>query len=142
MILLLNTRSSDGYYSRISSRVSFCSTRSRCRRQHAARSAALALPLDRNRRLRCQQTTIPTIPCYLLTDDFHTSGIRWQASVSLNTANHCKQSQTRMWANAQRDGRTAEYRWRPLFDAAVWLTSTTTVPCSNAAKTRKPVEIS
>jgi len=25
---------------------------------------------------------------------------------------------TRMWANAQRDGRAAEYRWRPLFNAA------------------------
>ena len=24
----------------------------------------------------------------------------------------------RMWANAQRDGRPAEYRWRPLFNAA------------------------
>jgi len=23
-----------------------------------------------------------------------------------------------MWANAQRDGRRAEYRWRPLFNAA------------------------
>ena len=23
-----------------------------------------------------------------------------------------------MWANAQRDGRPAEYRWRPLFNAA------------------------
>jgi len=23
-----------------------------------------------------------------------------------------------MWANAQRDGRPAEYRWRPLFHAA------------------------
>jgi len=29
-----------------------------------------------------------------------------------------------MWANAQRDGRPAEYRWRPLFNAAVWLTPT------------------
>ena len=27
-----------------------------------------------------------------------------------------------MWANAQRDGRPAEYRWGPLFNAAVWLT--------------------
>ena len=27
-------------------------------------------------------------------------------------------SLTRMWANAQRDGRPAEYRWRPLFNAA------------------------
>ena len=25
---------------------------------------------------------------------------------------------TRMWANVQRDGRPAEYRWRPLFNAA------------------------
>jgi len=29
-----------------------------------------------------------------------------------------KQTATRMWANAQRDGRPAEYRWRPLFNAA------------------------
>ena len=27
-------------------------------------------------------------------------------------------SSTRMWANAQRDGRHAEHRWRPLFNAA------------------------
>ena len=26
--------------------------------------------------------------------------------------------ETRMWANAQRNGRPAEYRWRPLFNAA------------------------
>ena len=31
-------------------------------------------------------------------------------------------------------------RWRPLFNAAVWLTPTTRVPCSNAAKTRKPLK--
>jgi len=45
-----------------------------------------------------------------------------------------------MWANAQRDGRPAEYRWRPLFNAAVWLTLTTRVPCSNGAKTRNPLK--
>jgi len=28
------------------------------------------------------------------------------------------EDKTRMWANAQRDGRPAEYRWRPLFNAA------------------------
>jgi len=38
-----------------------------------------------------------------------------------------------MWANAQRDGRNAEYRWGPLFNAAVWLRS-------NAAKTRNPLK--
>ena len=46
-----------------------------------------------------------------------------------------------MWANAQCDGRSAEYRWRPLFNAAVWLTPTTRVPCSNAAKTRNPLKL-
>ena len=45
-----------------------------------------------------------------------------------------------MWANAQRDGRPAEYRCRPLFNAAVWLTPTTRLPFSNAAKTRNPVK--
>jgi len=46
-----------------------------------------------------------------------------------------------MWANAKRDGRPAEYGWRPLFNAAVWLTPTTRVPCSNAAKTRNPLKL-
>jgi len=49
-------------------------------------------------------------------------------------ATHCtaalsvKQS-TRMWANAQRDGRPAEYRWRPLFNAAKFGWPTTRVRC-------------
>jgi len=29
-----------------------------------------------------------------------------------------KHNQLEMWANAQRDGRPDEYRWRPLFNAA------------------------
>jgi len=29
-----------------------------------------------------------------------------------------KQYKLEMWANAQRDGRPAEYRWRPMFNAA------------------------
>jgi len=46
-----------------------------------------------------------------------------------------------MWANAQRYGRPAKYRWRLLFNAAVWLTPTTRVPCSNAAKMRNPLKL-
>jgi len=46
-----------------------------------------------------------------------------------------------MWANAQRDSRPAYYKWRPLFNAAVWLTPTIRVPCSNAAKTRSPLKL-
>jgi len=45
-----------------------------------------------------------------------------------------------MWANTQRDGRPAKYWWRPLFNAAVCLTPTTRLPCSNVAKTRNPLK--
>jgi len=43
-----------------------------------------------------------------------------------------------MWANAQHDGRPAKYRWRPLFNAAVWLTAATRELYSNDAKTQNP----
>jgi len=46
-----------------------------------------------------------------------------------------------MWANAQRDGRPSEYRWRPLFNAAVWQTLTAGIPCSNDAKTGNPLKL-
>jgi len=42
-----------------------------------------------------------------------------------------------MWANAQRDGRPAEYRWRRMLNAAVWLAPTARVPCSNHASIGK-----
>jgi len=45
-----------------------------------------------------------------------------------------------MWADTQRDGRPAEYRWRPLFNAAK-LADNTGVPSSNAAKTRNPLKL-
>ena len=51
------------------------------------------------------------------------------------------QKELEMCGNAQRDGRPAEYRWRPLFNAAVWLTPTTRVPCSNVAKTWNPLKL-
>jgi len=54
-----------------------------------------------------------------------------------------RKKELEMWANAQRDGRPAENRWRSLSlsNAAVWLTPTTRVPCSNAAKTRNPLKL-
>jgi len=45
-----------------------------------------------------------------------------------------------MWANTKRDSRPVEYGWRLLFKAAVWLTPTTRVPYSNAAKMRNPLK--
>ena len=51
---------------------------------------------------------------------------------NLLTSTEKTKSKLEMWANAQRDGRPAEYRWCPLLNAVVWLTPTTRVPCSNA----------
>ena len=42
-----------------------------------------------------------------------------------------------MWANAQRDGRPAYYRRRPLLNAAVWLTPSYSVRCSNAPTSKQ-----
>ena len=43
---------------------------------------------------------------------------KWYKQIGY-TYKHTKRKQTtRMWANAQRDGRPVEYRWRPLFSAA------------------------
>jgi len=47
---------------------------------------------------------------------------------------------TRIWANAQRDGRPAEYRWYTVQRRKVWLMPTTRVPCSNAAEMRNPLK--
>jgi len=39
-------------------------------------------------------------------------------STEANSVSEREQKKTRMWADAQRDGRTAEYRWRHLFNTA------------------------
>ena len=49
-------------------------------------------------------------------------------------------TETRMWANAQRNGCPAKYRWRPLFNAANDA-HYTRVTCSNAGKTRNPLTL-
>ena len=40
------------------------------------------------------------------------------AAAEIRRGKQIEEERTRMWANAQRDGRLAEYRWRPLFNAA------------------------
>ena len=44
--------------------------------------------------------------------------INCRVAYNLVTKDTATKTITRMWANAQRDGRPAEYRWRPLFNAA------------------------
>ena len=46
----------------------------------------------------------------------HSTNIRFQQS-SGSMSDCSKRDPTRMWANAQPDGRPAEHRWRPLFNA-------------------------
>ena len=56
---------------------------------------------------------------------FLESATHWPFNISVLHRQHFRQKvgkiktlKTRMWANAQPDGRPAEYRWRPLFNAA------------------------
>jgi len=42
---------------------------------------------------------------------------KWKNNVE-NRGVRVNMNKTRMWANAQPDGRPAEHRWRPLFNAA------------------------
>jgi len=46
------------------------------------------------------------------------SGVPVLPPLLFATSSVVKLLQTRMWANAQRDGRPAKYKWRPLFNAA------------------------
>ena len=84
-----------------------------------------------------RQTDISCIGTIHVRDNFYTIlHINFYSPTMISKA-----KSTRMWANAQHDGRPAEYTWRPLFHSAVWLTPTTRVPCSNAAKTRNPLKL-
>jgi len=43
---------------------------------------------------------------------------KWHMKATGEEMNTRKLYKLEMWANAQRDGRPAEYRWHPLFNAA------------------------
>ena len=53
---------------------------------------------------------------------------------------HIIHTKTRMWANAQRDGRLPNIGGASVPRGKVWLTPTTRVLCSNAAKTRESLK--
>jgi len=48
---------------------------------------------------------------------FYVLRIPWVFQV-FQVCGHPEEARTRIWANAQRDGRPAKYRWRPMFNAA------------------------
>ena len=74
------------------------------RRQHDDRAAGLVLPRD------VAPARVQQRPHHLKLTVRHRVV---QRRVALNARN----TQVEMWANAQRDGRPAEYGWRPLFNA-------------------------
>ena len=114
-------------------------------------------PSEFYRHLRHQKTRVPGLSCGIVYVILHLDISAEQRLVTVSQTHDdgtyctsmalcCKnvqhfKKQLEMWANTQRDGRLAEYRWRPLFNAAVWLTPTTRVPCSNAAKMRNPLKL-
>jgi len=49
---------------------------------------------------------------------FRSVKTKTKSKVNLELKQLYKVSSTRMWANAQPDGRPAKHRWRPLFNAA------------------------
>jgi len=67
------------------------------------------------------QGNLWTLTCDVTADDL--TGLLQVSLISSWREVHTRSSvktitlSTRMWANAQRDGRPAEYRWRPLFNA-------------------------
>jgi len=74
-------------------------------------------------RTSTEELTHVTLQSHLLTENLISQR---NSSQSINKNNRRdntdndsnNNSQLQMWANAQRDGRSAEYRWRPLFNAA------------------------
>ena len=50
--------------------------------------------------------------------DLHISWLVLTYSTATGNMERTETLKTRMWANAQPDGRPAEHRWRPLFNAA------------------------
>jgi len=83
-------------------------------------------------RFRCYDNIAPNAKCQRVlvlalrlvelienNDDVHTTRVSACVHIApTNTSRHRNASNTRMWANAQPDGRPAEHRWRPLFNAA------------------------
>jgi len=53
-----------------------------------------------------------------------------------------KRQKLEMWANAQRDGRPAEYRWRPLFNTAKFGWCSVLEYRAVTLPGREPIEIS
>ena len=62
--------------------------------------------------MRCTQFTVKYVSCSWL--EFN---VPFQHKYGY-IRDDMKYVKLEMWANAQRDGRPAEYRWRPLFNAA------------------------
>jgi len=80
--------------------------------QRVAWNAKVDDPLTMIVHSRCWTGTF-----YIFCDDHNNHKVHLCTSHYFNLMAQCI-TKLEMWANAQRDGRHAEYRWRPLFNAA------------------------
>jgi len=68
--------------------------------------------------LSTSATQISRQRCWLAGSVLHNIHICLYSAIMSQNIYTCSRFPTRMWANAQRDGRPAKRRWRPLFNAA------------------------
>jgi len=89
------------------------------REEQAARDVSKSITMEVGEQSAMTSLTILTPAlCAIVLD----SGMYWRFQRTIkhvSNRNHSQEaSNTRMWADTQRDGRPAEYRWRPLLNAA------------------------
>jgi len=111
-----------------------------CCTAHCLGRQTVAALVSRFRGLHTHHSVM-TLSCAYLAGPLDFDITRFDCIMAKHNVIHKTRSTLEMWANAQCDGRPAECRWRPLFNAAGWLTPTTRVPYSNAAKTRNPLKL-
>jgi len=78
---------------------------------------SLRIQRRQNKLIDCSGVAARSPNCGLVLKLVSTLGSVGSSGISV-AVGYRKIVKLEMWANAQRDGRPAEYRWRPLFNAA------------------------
>ena len=84
----------------------------------AVRADCIVSTLATERSVACRHTTACRVPVAFAATADRQVRQRVETTVFAGFINTPTINQLEMWANGQRDGRPAEYRWRPLFNAA------------------------
>jgi len=76
------------------------------------------LPVGDNLRKLNMGTQLQTFAYPTVSKSFLSNAFMAKSSAQTLIIKSVQTDKTRMWTNAQRDGRPAEYRWRPLLNTA------------------------